>query len=332
MDDRTEPDQLRDELKAAWNRYVDLLTPHRPGLYAYCRRLSGNAWDAEDLVQEVLLRGFGHLGHLGQNVKNLRGYLLRTATHVYIDMRRRSQIEDRVMDERPPRPASLTDPEQYARVRDAGARLMEGLTPQERAAVVLKDVFELGIEEIAETIATTPGAVKAALHRARGRLRDEAPAPRRATVASKEIIDRFIERWAERDVPGLVQLLLEGGSAENVGFGLQYGSDTFSGTDHFLYKAVHGHEEWPESFQPESVRLARGEFESEPVVLCFATRRGTEALEQVLRIDEVDGRIARLRGYAFCPETMREIGAALGLEVRTGLYRVPDFDTPEASS
>jgi hypothetical protein len=43
----------------------------------------------------------------------------------------------------------------------------------------------------------------------------------------------------------------------------------------------------------------------------------------VLRFDEREGRIARLRGYAFCPETMREVGAALGLRVRTGLYRYP---------
>jgi hypothetical protein len=38
----------------------------------------------------------------------------------------------------------------------------------------------------------------------------------------------------------------------------------------------------------------------------------------VLRIEELDGAIARLRGYAFCPETMREMGARLGLRVRTG--------------
>ena len=46
----------------------------------------------------------------------------------------------------------------------------------------------------------------------------------------------------------------------------------------------------------------------------------------MIRLGEDDGRIARLRGYAFCPETMREIGTALGLRVRTGLYRYP---TPE---
>ena len=42
-----------------------------------------------------------------------------------------------------------------------------------------------------------------------------------------------------------------------------------------------------------------------------------------MRIDERDGRIALLRGYAFCPETMRAIGSEAGLRVRTGLYRYP---------
>jgi hypothetical protein len=46
----------------------------------------------------------------------------------------------------------------------------------------------------------------------------------------------------------------------------------------------------------------------------------------VLRFEEAEGRVARIRDYAFCPETLREIGARLGLRVRTGLYRYP---TPE---
>jgi hypothetical protein len=61
----------------------------------------------------------------------------------------------------------------------------------------------------------------------------------------------------------------------------------------------------------------------EPVALGFTTRKGKEALEQIMRFDEREGRIARLRGYAFCPETMLEAGAELGLPVRTGLYRYP---------
>jgi RNA polymerase sigma-70 factor (ECF subfamily) len=326
MTELPEPDALRDQLRASWEAYVDLLAPIRPDLWAYCRRLTRSVWDAEDLVQDTLLRGFGHLGHLGQKVENLRAYMLRTASNTWIDGVRRRTTEERILEERATKPGSPPRPDEHAEMRNAGARLFHQLAPQERAAVVLKDVFELSTREIAEILATSEGAVKDALHRGRGRLRDPEGAPERRPAPSTGLVDRFVELYDAKDVDGLVDLLVEGGSAENVGFGLQYGRDAFEGTEHFLYKAVHGHDEWPESFQPEAVRLEAGVFEGEPLVLCFATRRGDEALEQVLRSEGVDGRIARLRGYAFCPDTIREIGAALGRPVRTGLYRVPTFE------
>ena len=58
MGDVELPDALRDELRSAWHRYVDLLAPLRPALHGYCRRLTGNVWDAEDLVQDALLRAY----------------------------------------------------------------------------------------------------------------------------------------------------------------------------------------------------------------------------------------------------------------------------------
>jgi hypothetical protein len=67
----------------------------------------------------------------------------------------------------------------------------------------------------------------------------------------------------------------------------------------------------------------RADFEGEPILLWFVTRRGREALEVVFRFEEEGGRIARLRAYSFCPETMRAVGEALGTRVRTGLYRAP---------
>ena len=76
---------------------------------------------------------------------------------------------------------------------------------------------------------------------------------------------------------------------------------------------MYGHPEWPAAFQYEAARIERAVLDGEPLVLGFTTRRGREALEQVLRFEEQDGRIARMRGYAFCPETMREVGEALGL-------------------
>jgi hypothetical protein len=117
--------------------------------------------------------------------------------------------------------------------------------------------------------------------------------------------------------------MLDGGSVENVGCSMEFGRDQFPSEDSWFHKAVYGHPEWPAEFAYEAARIERALYQGEPIILGFATRRGREALEVALRIEEREGRIARLRGYAFCPETIREIGAVFGLRVRTGLYRYP---------
>ena len=315
------PDALRDELRGAWHRYIDLLVPLRPALHGYCRRLTGNLWDAEDLVQDTLLRAFGTLGHIHQQIRNPRAYLLRTATNLWIDTVRRRGTEAAALAREALPGAGDVAP--AGAVRDAGATLLQLLAPQERAAVVLKDAFEMSLEEIAEVLATTPGAVKAALHRGRTRLRElEEDATSRRPVPSSALVDRFVAAFNASKLPELVALMLDDGSVENVGCSVEFGPD-FERPGGWFTKAVYGHPEWPAEFQYESSRLERALYQDEPLMLGLVMRRGREALEQVLRLEECDGRIARLRGYAFCPETMREIGAALGLHVRTGLYRYP---------
>jgi RNA polymerase sigma-70 factor (ECF subfamily) len=189
---------------------------------------------------------------------------------------------------------------------------------------VLKDLFDFRLEEIAELLATSVGAVKAALHRGRERLREpEGDRASRRPPPSAALVDRFVSLYSDRDVAGLVALMLDGGSIENVGCGVEFGREAFESRDGWFHHAVFGHPEWPAPFRYESARIERRVFEGEPLVLGFTTRGGREALEQVLRLEEVDGRILRIRGYAFCPETMREVAAALGLPLRTGLYRYP---------
>lgn len=122
---------------------------------------------------------------------------------------------------------------------------------------------------------------------------------------------------------GLLALVLGGASAENVGNSFHIGTDAEDGVVRFLTAVVHGHPEWPPAFQRDSARVERAEFEGEPIVLALRTLRGREALESVYRLEEEDERIARFRSYAFCPETIRAIGEALGMRVRTGIYRAP---------
>jgi len=245
---------------------------------------------------------------------------------VWLDTLRRRQTEARNPDMHPDETGtSDPSPETSSEVRDAGSRLLQRLSPQERAAVVLKEVFDMTLDEIAALLATTPGAVKAALHRGRDRLREPegAPASRRPRP-SAELLDRFIARYNAKDVPGLVALMLDGGTAENVGNSFHVGREhPTEGTPQFFHKVVHGHEEWPPQTRPEAVRLARAELEGEPMVLMLVTRWGREALEVVFRFEEQDGRIARIRAYGFCPETITAVGEALGVPIRTGLYRAP---------
>jgi RNA polymerase sigma-70 factor (ECF subfamily) len=322
MGDLELPDALRDDLRAAWHRYLDRVQTIRPALHAYCRRLTGDLWDAEDLVQDTLLRTFATLGSVHHAVRNPRAYLFRAATNLWIDDLRRRERE-RIADVE----ARTDGAEQRGprgETRDAGRHLLQRLAPRERAAVLLKDVFELDLEEAAEVLETTVGAVKAALHRGRERLSEPegGPASRRA-VPSVSLVDRFVDLFNAGDKPGLLALVLDNATAENVGVGVQWGRDGHRSPRSIFDGALGGHPEFPEWFHFESQRVERVLFEGEPIVLHFHTRGGREMLDSLWRLEEEDGRVARLRTYGFCPETMREVGQRLGRPVLTGLYRYP---------
>jgi RNA polymerase sigma-70 factor, ECF subfamily len=316
------PDNLRDELRTAWHRYIDFVTPLRPSLHNYCRRLTGNLWDAEDLVQEALLRAFGTLGSVHDSVRNPRAYLLRAATNLWIDQVRRREREREALGEGASGAGDLNAPAASAEVRDAGARLLHLLAPRERAAVLLKDVFDLDLKECAEVLETTVGAVKAALHRGRERLAESPSGPESSRSApSVPLVDRFVELFNAGDRKGLLALMLDNAPLENVGVGIEWGLE--GSPRRTLEGALGGHPEFPEPFHFEAQRVERVLFAGEPIVLHFHTRGGREILDVVWRIEEEEGRIARLRTYGFCPETIREAGRELGLPVLTGLYRYP---------
>jgi RNA polymerase sigma-70 factor (ECF subfamily) len=319
--------ELSGDLRAAWHGFIDATVPVRPALHAYCRKLTGTIWDAEDLVQDTLLRAFAYWGVTYPAVQDPKSYLFRTATNLWIDGLRRQTLQREY--ERDEARASTAEaagpssPEFTTQVRDAGAHLMRALPPQERAAVVLKEAFDMPIEDIAHVLATTPGAVKSALHRGRERLRTEGEASLRQPP-SPAVLDAFIDRFNARDVPGLVALMLETGAAENVGNSVHIGAGPDEGLTHFFTKVVHGHEEWPEFTHYDSKRLERATFDGEPVILAIIKRKGIEALMTVFRFETEGERIVHVRAYGFCPDTIRAVGEALGLKVFTGLYRAPD--------
>ncbi len=294
-------------LRKAWFDYLDTVEPLRAPLHAYGLRLTGDVWDAEDLVQETLLRGFAMIGRgdlhgPGSPVADPRAYLFRTATNLWIDRTRRVGRERAWLQE-PPTPPPHADPDA---ARQGAQALFAHVSPQARAAVVLKDVFDFTLEEIADQLRTTVGGVKAALHRARAALAAAPADPPPREGPSQALVERFIDAFNSRDVPTMTAVLTETCSIEVPGVG--GGRGRRGG--------------WAEaSCEHAGVRLAAAVYRSEPVVLFF--QEDGDKLYDVVRLEEADGLVSRLTHHCFCPDTVRVIAGELGLAFASIGYHQP---------
>jgi RNA polymerase sigma-70 factor (ECF subfamily) len=312
-----QPFSVQPQVRGPWRHYLDALAPLRPQLHRYCCRLTGNVWDGEDLVQDTLVRVFALLGKVDADLAEPRAYLIRTATHLWIDRTRRRARERAHAEElgRAEAAASSPDP---AEVREAAGALLRTLAPRERAAVLLKDVFDLSLEETAAMLKTTVGAVKAALSRGRGRLEAADRETRAAGAApSRELVERFVKALGGKDLEALRELCSADLTVELVG-GAEL--ESFEGSKGFF---EHAHFVLPQLGFGASPRWETRLYEGEPVALGFRTLDGAEGLNEVHRLEELDGRIARVRCYCFCPDTLRVVGEQLGLPALRRPYRSP---------
>src|SRR5262245_57945443 len=184
MSDQPKLDSLSETLHGSWRGFVERCEPLRPELYRYCRYLAGSPWEADDLVQDTLMRSFVTIGCLHQEIRDPRAWLFRVASNLWLNRVRGA----REVPSESPEATTEAGPDPRA-TREAAGSLIARLAPQERAAVVLKDVFDFSLEETAEALSTTVGAVKAALHRGRGKLVDPAPIPE--TMPVPATLDAF---------------------------------------------------------------------------------------------------------------------------------------------
>ena len=322
---------LSGAVKTSWHRFLDVFEPLRPELYRYCRYLTRSPWDAEDLVQDALARAFVTLGTLHAAMPpNPRAWLFRVASNLWIDRARRSRLEP----EPPPPPGSPAD--RPARRPAAAGTLLVRLSPQERAAVVLKDVFDLSLAESAEALSTTVNAIKAALHRGRGKLVGPEPVQDRAPTPAA--LDAFCDAFNARDLDRMTALLLDTAVVEIVGVVTEYGPDQardpWAGSFVGMQSAITTDERGgvPDHLVADyaglppraEVRAHRGE----AILLFWYPHTGGDAVRAVARV-EVDGdRLARVRNYFFTPDVIAEVCRELDVPFRVNGYR---YWAPERS-
>jgi len=328
---------LSETVTQSWRCFLETYEPLRPVLYRYCRYLSRSPWDAEDLVQDTLARAFATLAGLSEPPADPRAWLLRVASNLWIDQVRRRAVRPETPVAAPDQPDPRGAQAPAARdTREAAGTLLVQLAPQERAAVVLKDVFELGLEEIAAILSTTTGAVKAALHRGRDKLAD--PDLEATRMPASGALDAFCDAFNARDLDRLTALLLDHASVEVVGATTIYGAKHARST--VLTGMLFGSERmasvadggtcdgidprFAQGVLPVPPRLELRAHRGEHLLLSWYAHRDGEFVRGVSRVElSAEGdRIARLRNYYYTPEVIAELCDELGLPHRSnGTFR-----------
>ena len=207
--EQTTPDHDRRE------RLLALAGELRPELHRYCARLMGSVIDGEDVVQDTLVRAFVALPDLEQ-MTPLRPWLFRIAHNRALDLLRSRAVRSAepidaapdVADPASPDPMEVLMREEA--VKTAVSRFVE-LPILQRSIVILKDVLDESLMEIAALLDLTVDAVKGHLARGRARLREinaqAGPLPD-ARTASAAVV-RYVALFNQRDWDGLRALLAD---------------------------------------------------------------------------------------------------------------------------
>ena len=218
---------------------------HHAELHAHCYRMLGSLQDAEDALQEALLRAWRGLGGFGGR-SSTGTWLYRIATNVCLDMIARRPKRILPVDYGPPTPAQgdVGEPlvesvwvepypderlgvadgyaapearyEQREAVELAFVAALQHLPARQRAVLILREVLGFSALEVAETLETTVASVNSALQRARKAVDDRLPERSQQAALrllgdeqAREAVDRYVDAWARGDVEGLRALLAE---------------------------------------------------------------------------------------------------------------------------
>ena len=295
--------------------FVRLTSPHRSSLHRHCYRLLGSVHDADDALQETLLRAWQAVDRFEPR-SPLAAWLYRIATNVCLRMlEQRARLPATSVDAHlEPYPQQLVDdvgPDRLAEERESIAlafvAAMQLLPPKQRATLVLRDVLGWSAREVADLLDDSVAAVNSALQRARQRLdreridgtlaRMHAPFP----DSEAAVMRRFQEAWEAVDIDGLVSLLAGDALMTMPPEGMRVAGAAGIG-DFFATVPLEG--------RLDRIRLLPGRANGQPFLAAYADGAGYGLMVFAI----VGDKIAGITGFPYRAELFEQHGlrAALG--------------------
>ena len=192
----------------------ELLAELRPPVFGVAYRMLGSVAEAEDVVQETLLRLHAAL-RAGEEIASPRAYAMTIATRLAIDELRSARARREVyVGEWIPEPLFTGgDPAEQVELLDslsiAFLALLERLTPEQRAAFLLHDVFGYGYEDVAAVLGASEAGARQHASRGRRLVREERPRFEASAEQREQLADRFLSAAEDGDVEELRALLAE---------------------------------------------------------------------------------------------------------------------------
>jgi RNA polymerase sigma-70 factor, ECF subfamily len=289
----SELDEVTTHLRDAHAQFSALAAELRPSLHRYCARMTGSALDGEDLVQETLAQACYGLAMMREANVPLRPWLFTIAHHKCVDFLRARSRADALLDERnEPIMEIAGDIEDRDLASRAFSRLVLALPPRERAAIILKEVLECPLPEIAVILETSVGGVKSALHRGREKLSAAKDAPLRVDPPAN--VAGYVDAFNRRDWTQLQTLLEDEVRCELVGHVHHRGRDAVERNYFTNYGKL-----------SYAWKLAAGAVDGEPAILCMREKDGGWVADHPIRVEWRGDRIARIRDYVHAPYVLQ---------------------------
>jgi RNA polymerase sigma-70 factor (TIGR02957 family) len=297
----------------------DLYGELRPRAFAIAYRMLGSVSEAEDVVQEAFLRMHQTLRR-DERIASPRAYIATLVTRLAIDQLRSARVRrERYVGEWLPEPL-VADPSPAEQAETADSLslaflvLLESLTPRQRAAFLLREVFEYPYQEVADIVGTDVDGARHLVARARASVRDRRPRYHASRTQRAELAARFFAAVEQGDLRELEALLAQDVDMHGDGGGkVPALARPVSGRERVARTLLAGRSALARF---GGLRLTATEVNGQPGAMAFDTRG---LLVAVVGIDVVDGRIQAIHSIVN-PDKLRHLGEVsdLGLRLRAG--------------